>query len=132
MGALWGGIEWLYTILAVIPILPFAIVLFVYGAYIRDRKKAITMAIDVSNAFFILCVAALFNILFNNNFGLYGILLVMIIGGGLLGNAQFRKRGSVDVKRVFRAVWRMSFFAMSALYVVFMVILIGRLLFTVA
>lgn len=132
MGAIWGSIEKLYTILAVIPIIPFAIVLFGYGAYIRNRKKAIIMAMDVSTAFFILCVAALFNMVFNNSFGLYGILLVMILGGGLLGNAQFRKRGSVDVKRVFRAVWRMSFFAMSALYVVFMVILLGRLLFTVA
>lgn len=132
MGALWDKIEWLYSIIAIIPILPFAIVLFGYGAYIQNRKKALLMAMDVSNAFFILCVAALFNMLFDTGFGLYGILLVMILGGGLIGNAQFRKRGNVDVKRVFRAIWRMSFFAMTALYVVFMIILLGRVVFTVA
>ncbi|MCR2803711.1 DUF3397 domain-containing protein [Paenibacillus soyae] len=132
MGALWDKIEWLYSLIALIPILPFAIVLFGYGAYIQNRKKALLLAMDVSNAFFILCVAALFNMLFDSNFGLYGILLVMILGGGLIGNAQFRKRGNVDVKRVFRAIWRMSFFAMTALYLVFMIILIGRVVFTVA
>ena len=132
MGAIWDGIERLYSIIALVPILPFAIVFFGYGAIIQNRKKALLLAMDVSNAFFILCVAALFNMLSGNGFGLYGILLVMILGGGLIGNAQFRKRGSVDVKRVFRAIWRMSFFAMTALYVVFMVILLSRIVFTVA
>ncbi|MEK3882521.1 DUF3397 domain-containing protein [Paenibacillus sp. PL2-23] len=132
MGVLWDSIEKLYAIIALIPILPFAIVLIGYGAIIHNRKKALLMAIDVSNAFFILCVAALFNMLFDSAFGLYGILLVLVLGGGLIGNAQFRKRGSVDVKRVFRAVWRISFVAMAALYLVFMIILLGRIVFTVA
>ncbi|MBH5316915.1 DUF3397 family protein [Paenibacillus sp. GSMTC-2017] len=132
MGALWNSFEKLYTVLAVIPLLPFAIVLFGYGAYIQNRKKALLMAMDVSNIFFVLCVAGLFNILFDNRFGLYGILLFMLLGGGLLGNAQFRKRGSVDVKKIFRMIWRLSFFAMSVLYLLFMVIMLGRVVFSVA
>ncbi|MFD0588073.1 DUF3397 domain-containing protein [Paenibacillus sp. GCM10027627] len=132
MGAIWDSIKLVYTALAVIPVLPFAIVLFGYGAYIQNRKKALIMAMDVSTVFFILCVSALLNILFDSAFGLYGILLFMLLGGGLLGNAQFRKRGNVDVKRVFRAIWRISFFAMSTLYVLLMIILLGRIVFTVA
>jgi len=132
MGAIWNSIQMVYTALAVIPILPFAIVLFGYGAIVQNRKKALIMAMDVSTVFFILCVAALFNMLFKSSFGLYGILLVMILAGGLLGNAQFRKRGSVDVKRVFRAIWRLSFFATSALYLVFMLIMMSKLVFTAA
>lgn len=87
------------------------------------------MAMDGSTVFFILCVSALFNMMFDTAFGLYGLLLVMLLAGGLLGNAQFRKRGSVDVQRVFRAIWRLSFFATSALYVVFMLISIGKIAF---
>ncbi|MHA6484740.1 DUF3397 domain-containing protein [Paenibacillus sp. strain BS8-2] len=128
MDSLWK----LSTALAVFPIVPFAIVLFGYGAYIKDRKKALRMAMDVSTIFFILCVAGCFKLLFNSTFGFYGILLVMLLAGGLLGNAQFRKRGSVDVKRIFRAIWRLSFFAMSILYVVCMVVLLGKVVFSVA
>lgn len=129
MAAIWDGVKWLYTALAVIPILPFAIILFGYGAFIQNRKKALLMAMDGSTVFFILCVSALFNMMFDTAFGLYGLLLVMLLAGGLLGNAQFRKRGSVDVQRVFRAIWRLSFFATSALYVVFMLISIGKIAF---
>ncbi|REK76236.1 DUF3397 domain-containing protein [Paenibacillus paeoniae] len=132
MGAIWNSIQIVYTALAVIPILPFAIVLFGYGAIVQNRKKALIMAMDVSTVFFILCVSALFNIMFKSSFGLYGILLVMILAGGLLGNAQFRKRGSVDVKRVLRAIWRLSFFVTSALYLLFMLISLSKIVFTVA
>ncbi|GKU78351.1 DUF3397 domain-containing protein [Paenibacillus sp. L3-i20] len=132
MNAIWNSFETVYAALAIIPILPFAIVLFGYGAYIQNRKKALLMAMDVSNVFFVLCVGALFNLVFDNEFGLYGIILFMLLGGGLLGNAQFRKRGSVDVKRIFRTIWRLSFFAMSVLYLLFMIILLGKVVFSVA
>jgi hypothetical protein len=85
---------------------------------------------DITTAFLIGCVAVLFDRLFSSHFGLYGILLFMLLGGGLLGNAQFRKRGNIDAKKIFRAVWRLSFFTMSILYVVFMFILIGKSVLT--
>jgi len=125
------SINKIYAALALIPVIPFVIVLFGYGAVVQDRKKAFRIAMDVTTIFLIWCVAALFNLLFGSNFGIYGILLVMLLGGGLLGNAQFRKRGAVDVKRVLRTVWRLCFFAMSVLYIVFMFISIGKIVFTV-
>ncbi|WP_139997907.1 MULTISPECIES: DUF3397 domain-containing protein [Paenibacillus] len=124
-------IKHLYAYMAVLPIIPFAIILFGYGAYIQDRKKAFRLAMDITTALLIGCVAVLFDDLFKSNFGLYGIMLFMLLGGGLLGNAQFRKRGAVDVKKVFRTIWRLSFFTMSLLYILFMFIGIGRMVFTV-
>lgn len=103
-------IKYAYAYMAVLPIIPFAIILFGYGAYIQDRKKAFRLAMDITTALLIGCVAVLFDDLFGSNFGIYGILLFMLLGGGLLGNAQFRKRGAVDVKKVFRTIWRLSFF----------------------
>lgn len=130
MAVIWESIKHLYAYLAVVPIIPFAIVLFGYGAYIQDRKKAFRLAMDITTAFLIGCVAVLFDNLFGSQFGIYGILLFMLLGGGLIGNAQFRKRGSIDGKKIFRAVWRLSFFTMSILYVVFMCIVIGKLVLT--
>ncbi|GBG06142.1 hypothetical protein PAT3040_00648 [Paenibacillus agaridevorans] len=128
MDSLWKAT----TALALFPIVPFVIVLFGYGAYVRDRKKALRMAMDVSTIFLILCVSGQYSLMFDSTFGFYGILLIMILAAGLLGNAQFRKRGSVDVKRIFRAIWRLSFFAMSFLYVIFMIVLLGKVIFSVA
>ncbi|MGG1637808.1 DUF3397 domain-containing protein [Paenibacillus sp. MCAF9] len=130
MEMIWESIKHAYAYLAVIPIIPFTIILFGYGAYIQDRKKAFRLAMDVTTALLIGCVAVLFDELFNSRFGIYGILLFMLLGGGLLGNAQFRKRGAVDAKKIFRTIWRLSFFTMSVLYIVFMCIGIGKMFLT--
>ncbi|MGO4549113.1 DUF3397 domain-containing protein [Paenibacillus sp. 2TAB23] len=130
MEMIWDSVKHLYAYLAVIPIIPFAIVLFGYGAYVQDRKKGFRMAMDITTALLIGCVAVLFDRLFGSQFGLYGILLFMLLGGGLLGNAQFRKRGKIDGKKIFRTIWRLSFFTMSLLYILFMCLGIGKLMFT--
>ncbi|NIK75880.1 hypothetical protein FHS15_000980 [Paenibacillus castaneae] len=127
MDLVWQGIKYIYAYLAVIPIIPFAVIMFGYGAFIKDRKKAFRLAMDVTTAFLIGIVAVLFELIFGSKFGIYGILLFMILGGGLLGNAQFRKRGSVDAKKIFRTIWRLSFFTMSVLYIVFTFVYIGQL-----
>ncbi|MFF2482871.1 DUF3397 domain-containing protein [Paenibacillus sp. NPDC058071] len=131
MGFIWDGIRNVYAIMAVIPVIPFILIYFGYGAYSGDRKKALRLAMDVTTALLIGCVAVLFDSLFDSGFGIYGILLVMLIGGGLIGNAQFRKRGNVDVKRVFRAIWRLGFFTMSMLYVLLMFFSLGKTILAV-
>lgn len=130
MEMIWESIKHAYAFLAVIPIIPFGIILFGYGAFIQDRKKAFRLAMDITTALLIGCVAVLFDYLFSSKFGIYGILLFMLLGGGLLGNAQFRKRGAIDAKKIFRTVWRLSFFTMSVLYIVFMCIGIGKMVLT--
>ena len=77
-------------------------------------------AMDITTALLIGCVAVLFNRLFSNSFGLYGILLLMLLGGGLIGNLQFRKRGRVDARMIVRAVWRVGFFVMGTMYILLM------------
>jgi undecaprenyl pyrophosphate phosphatase UppP len=128
---IWESIKHLYAILAVVPVIPFLLIYFGYAAFTGDRKKAFRLAMDITTALLIGCVAVLFDSIFQSSFGLYGILLVMLIGGGLLGNVQYRTRGSVDVKRVVRAIWRLGFFLMGLFYVLLMCIGIGKSFFTI-
>ncbi|MBD2870139.1 DUF3397 domain-containing protein [Paenibacillus arenilitoris] len=130
MAMIWESIKHLYAYLAVIPVIPFALILFGYGAIVQDRKKAFRLAMDITTALLIGCVAVLFDDIFSSRFGLYGILLFMLLGGGLIGNAQFRKRGNIDAKKIFRAIWRLSFFTMSLLYIVFMLIAVSKMIIT--
>ncbi|MCR8655990.1 DUF3397 domain-containing protein [Paenibacillus endoradicis] len=129
---MWDFIRNIFSGIAIIPIFPFIIVFLGYGAFVKDRKKAIRVAMDVSTIFFIPCVAALFNELFNSEFGIYGILLVMIIGGGLLGNMHYRKDGIIPWKKILRVVWRITFFATAFLYIIFIIVMLLQLAFTVS
>ncbi|RAP76669.1 DUF3397 domain-containing protein [Paenibacillus montanisoli] len=123
---IWESIKHVYAFLAVLPIIPFLLVYFGYGAITGDRKKAFSTAMDVTTALLIGCVEVLFNRIFHSSFGMYGILLIMLLGGGLLGNVQYRMKGSINVKRILRAIWRLGFFLMSICYVILMFIGIGK------
>ncbi|MWC27454.1 DUF3397 domain-containing protein [Paenibacillus sp. MMS18-CY102] len=125
---LWESVRLIYAFLAVIPVVPFAIIYWAYGAYSNNRKKAFGIAMDVTTVLLIGCVAVLYDYIFVSDFGLYLILLVLLLLGGFIGNMQFRKRGAVDTKKVVRAVWRIGFLFMSVLYVLFMFIGIGKVL----
>lgn len=106
--------------LSLIPIIPFLMVYFIGRGLKKDKKKTFMLAMDVTTFFLLLSVSALFNNLFDNGFGFYLILLIVLISTGLIGGAQNRLKGKVDGKRLFRAVWRLSFFFMSIGYLLFM------------
>lgn len=106
--------------LSLIPIIPFLIVYFIGRRLKKDKKKTFMLAMDVTTFFLLLSVSALFNNLFDNDFEFYLILLIVLISTGLIGGAQNRLKGKVDGKRLFRAVWRLSFFFMSVGYLLFM------------
>ena len=120
MSTIYDARKHVYASGAIVPIIPFLIVFFVMRARGGDRKKAIRTAMDVTTAFLISTVAVLINNRFGGSFGLYLILLIMLILAGLIGNAQNRARGKVDASKLFRAVWRLSFFGMTVLYVLLM------------
>lgn len=120
MSSIWESLVRAYAVLAVVPIVPFLLVYFVSTARGSDRKKAVRLAMDVTNAFLIGVVATLLNDRLDTNFGLFFIILLLLIGGGLIGNAQNRMKGKYDTTKLIKAVWRLSFFAMSIFYILLM------------
>jgi hypothetical protein len=126
MAVIWESITYVYAFLAVIPVVPFAVIYFIYLMYNPDKKKAFRLAMDITTALLIGCVAMLFNEIFSSRFGFYGILLLILISAGLLGNLQYRIKGTLNIKRIGRAIWRLGFFVMSVLYLLLMCIRIGQ------
>lgn len=129
---MWDIIKNSIAAIAIVPILPFVITYISYSFLAHDRKKSIRMAMDVSTFFFLICVSALFNYLFNSSFGLYGILLVMLIGAGFLGNGQYRKNGTIAWKRIVKVIWRLTFFVTVTLYILLGLFALFKIMFTVA
>lgn len=116
--------EWLRSsliVLSILPVLPFLLVYFISIRLGRGRKPSLQLAMDVTTAFLLFSVSALFNNLFQSGFGFYLILLLVLITAGLIGGAQNRLKGRVDGKRLLRAVWRLGFLVMGTGYVLFMV-----------
>jgi hypothetical protein len=122
MGAFWEVVKQAYGYLSVMPFIPFAAVYIGTYLYTRDRKQSIRLAMDVTMVFLIGSVSGLFNQLFGGSFGFYGILLVMLIGAGLLGNLQHRTKGKLDPVRIIRVIWRIGFFVLAVLYIIFLII----------
>ncbi|MEY4480600.1 MAG: hypothetical protein RLZZ267_1278 [Bacillota bacterium] len=59
---------------------------------------------------------------FDSRMGVWWILLFYLIVAGLLGGLQARLRGSVDFRRLLKAVWRLGFFVLSLVYLVYLVL----------
>lgn len=104
-------------VLSILPVIPFLAVYYFCMYLDYSKKAAIMRAMDVTTFFLIISVSALFNMLFGSNFGLYLILLVLLIAGGLIGGIQNRKKGKLDVRRLLRAVWRITFAGTGIAYI---------------
>ena len=129
---IWDLIKYTFTSLATFPIIPFLIAFFGYGIFQPDRKKVVRLSMDITTIFLIFNISALFNKIFNSQFGLYLILIVMLICAGLLGNALYRKHGQLLWKRVLRVIWRLTFFITVLLHIIFMLIILINMAFTVS
>ncbi|WP_256760227.1 DUF3397 domain-containing protein [Cohnella sp. WQ 127256] len=122
MSSIWNALITSYSALAVVPFIPFFLVYLVSSLRGVDRKRAIRLAMDTTTVFLFGFVAGSLNLRLHTSFGPFFIILVMLIGGGLIGNAQNRVKGKLDPRKLVRAVWRLSFFGLTFLYIFLMLL----------
>lgn len=120
-------VQSIFAIAAILPFVTFVILYFVLNYYMEDKKRAKTLTIDVTTALLIISVAAMFDVIFQPSMrGIWIILLILLVAFGLIGGAQSRNRGQVDLQKAFRTIWRISFLLLSVLYVIFLFVGIGQ------
>jgi hypothetical protein len=122
-------VEWIRTVLinlyaffAVVPFISFAVFWFIFVLIWKDKKKAIGTAMDITAFFLVGVVAVMFNEIFNSALGFWLILLMFLIAVGLIGNAQNRLKGRVDLQKLLKVIWRIGFLVLSVLYILFLLI----------
>lgn len=118
----------LYALLATVPFVAFALVWVAAYFVTRDKRKTTRLAMDVTTLLLIGAVASMWNNLFNSRFGFWLIVLVILIAVGLLGGYQNRVKGSIDMKKIFRIIWRIGFLCLSMMYILFLILNIGAYL----
>ncbi len=132
MNAVWQWIVSLYALMAAYPFLAFLLCWLLFYWIFREQKKSIQISMDITTFFLIGSVSVMYNRLVPSGIGgFWLIVLILLIIAGLLGNAQNRMRGEVDVQRLARAVWRIGFLMLSFLYIVFLIIGITKSILSV-
>lgn len=122
MGWLKAIIVNILTFLSVAPFISFFLFWFILYAKDRDKKKATQLAMDVTVIFLIISVSVMFNEIFKVKFGFWLIALFILLGTGFMGNAQHRRYGKLDLVRIYKVVWRISFLILAFFYVLFVII----------
>lgn len=113
-----------YAVMASVPFLAFLLLWFIVYGLTSDKKKATATAMDITTLLLFGVVAAMLDLTFQFSFGgIWLLLLIFLIALGLIGNAQHRLHGRINVKRQLRVVWRLGFLGLGALY--FVLLLIG-------
>lgn len=110
----------IYAVLAVMPIVPFLIIFIVFRFIFGNPKQAVRLAVDITMPLLFGCVAALINVTFGSLIGAYILLFIILLCTGLLGKLHFDKYGEIIAKKLFLAVWRISFFVLAFFYVLLM------------
>mgnify|MGYP001201178846 CR=1 FL=1 len=130
--ALWNIILQLYAVLALLPFVSFFLFWAIAYAVKKERKKATQIAMDVTTLLLVGIVSSGIDNVFPNFIGgIWIVILIFLLMAGLIGNAQNRIHGQVDVRRLLRAVWRIGFFILAVAYILLVLIgLIKWLCFT--
>lgn len=121
-----GWLQTVYTFLALVPFVSFFATWGITYYITRDKKKATYLSVDVTTLFLIGSVAVMTRELFETGLGLWAMILLFLIAGGLLGNMQNRVKGKIDPVKIGRTLLRLGFVVLSACYVLLVFIGIGK------
>ncbi|GKS12501.1 hypothetical protein YDYSY3_35010 [Paenibacillus chitinolyticus] len=119
------GLSSIYAVLALLPFLSFVLIWIIVYIVTKEKKKSTRITMDLTTFLLLGSVASLWNSLFSSSFGLWFLLLVILIVFGLIGGYQNDRKGKMELGKSLRIVWRLSFMGLSLLYVMFMVVRMG-------
>ncbi|TVY09614.1 DUF3397 domain-containing protein [Paenibacillus cremeus] len=126
MDTLFRWIHQIYTMLSLVPFVAFFITWFIVFMISRNKRQATYMSMDITTLFLIGSVAYMSRNLFGSAMLLWTIVLLFLVAAGLLGNVQNRMKGRIDLVKIARMLSRVGFLALTACYVVLLILGIGK------
>jgi len=112
----------LYAVMAMVPFVTFFLLWFIFYAVKRDKKTATRRTMDIVCILLVGSVSSMYYHIFNSSFALILILFLMLLSIGLIGNMQYRSKGSIDYKRILQVTLRIGFLGLSVIYVILLLI----------
>jgi hypothetical protein len=111
-----------YAVMAVVPFLSFFLLWFIFYAIRKDKKEATQRTMDITSVLLVGSVSSMYYQLFQSSFGFFLIVFLMLVCYGMVGNVQYKSRGAIQHKRLLQVTLRVGFLALSAIYMVLLLI----------
>jgi len=123
-------LQTVYTFLALVPFVSFFAAWGITFWVTRDKKRSTHTAVNVTTLFLIGSVSVMTRQLFETGFGLWAVLLLFLIAGGLIGNMQNRLKGKINLYKIIKSLLKLGFVVLSACYILLICIGIGKYIVT--
>jgi hypothetical protein len=112
----------LYALMAVVPFVSFILLWFLFYWILNNKKEASRRTMDITAVLLIGSVSSMYYRLFESSFGFFLILFVMLVSYGLIGNMQYRSKGTIAHRRLIQITLRLGFFGLSAAYIILLLV----------
>lgn len=122
-----NAVSTIYAVFSILPFIFFGLLWVVLLSKYENKKKATNLAMDFTTPLLIVPVAVMYDLIFQSSSfgGIWIIILIFLIFGGLVGNLQNRLKGKVQIKKLFRVIWRLGFLVLSTSYILLLFIGVG-------
>jgi len=110
---------WVWGLLTTLPFLGFLLVYVIVFLWRKDKRKAISCALNITNFLLIHAVIVAYGVIWPQAWSPWWwiIGLFLAIMGGLAW-LQIRLRGKISIRKISFSAWRLSFLLFGLLYLV--------------
>jgi len=111
-----------YGVFATIPILSFFLLYFLFISLNISKKSALNYAIYITTVFLISATSSQIKVIFGFEYGLWLILIWVLLIFSTLGLLQWKIKGYLKWKKILFSTLKLTFFSLSFFYIIFFII----------
>lgn len=111
-----GILSSIYGIIVIFPIVGYIIAFIISKLVLKNHKRAVFLAIDITTFIMIFSVHHIVKVVFNQSF-FWLIIIIMLIFAAILVLYVYKTKGEIEYEKIFKSIWRMYFLLLLVTYV---------------
>ena len=116
-----GILSSIYGVIVMFPVVGYIIAFIIAKVIIRNHKKSVLIAVDITTFIMLLSVHHLVKVVFNQSF-LGMIILILLVIAAVFVLYIYKAKGEIELDKVFKSIWRIYFILFVIAYIVLMII----------
>ena len=116
-----GILSSIYGVIVMFPVVGYIIAFIIAKVIIRNHKKSVLIAVDITTFIMLLSVHHLVKVVFNQSF-LGMIILILLVIAAIFVLYIYKAKGEIELDKVFKSIWRIYFILFVIAYIVLMII----------
>ena len=116
-----GILSSIYGVIVMFPIVGYIIAFIIAKVIIKNHRKSVLLAVDITTFIMLLSVHHLVKVVYNQSYlGL--IILILLVIAAVFVLYIYKSKGEIELAKVFKGIWRIYFILLVIAYIVFMII----------